>query len=355
LELANEVVDTLKRGDGPGLTALVDTEMLAFRALMGVQVTDLQRANLKAQLTNLLAQLGDEIMRTAGPSPRPAFVRILGLDAGCKRILVRLDRGELGLHYMAFFACVGKGPEGWAWTIFDWYDYARGQTHSDTLKMAVALIQPNQQHLYREFFGLAAPDAGVVEKLQRLGRHSFEGDWAGWLQVYRTLPEEARNSRALLIGRQSAAGIVGDRQEYLNALQAMETHHGDDVTLSLFLLDYYVLQGDFRAARSMIDRLKRLTFDAPGIADIRAGVALRQGDAISAMTHARLAISLDPGFESPYWNLIRAGATAGDYQAAMKGVTGLRERFGYELSATDLMERGDFRKLVESEAWRADY
>jgi hypothetical protein len=133
----------------------------------------------------------------------------------------------------------------------------------------------------------------------------------------------------------------------------LHEHHGDDPALSLTLLDYYLLKGDYPRAYAAVDRLDDVTGGDAALTNLRSGIALHQGDTAASVRHALAAISQDPGYEDTYWNLMLAGARAGDYAAAMEGVRGLEGRFGYEFSEDELSKHEDFSGLVASKEWKS--
>jgi hypothetical protein len=121
----------------------------------------------------------------------------------------------------------------------------------------------------------------------------------------------------------------------------------------LALVDYYLLTGEFAQAYQAVDRLDEYTGGDAALTNLRAGIALYEGDNPASIRYARQAISLDAGYEGPYWNIMVAGSRAGDYKAAMEGVRGLETRFGYEFSKDELMESEDLSGLAASEEWRS--
>jgi hypothetical protein len=264
--------------------------------------------------------------------------------------LVRVDLGDRGINYIDFF--VRERPDG-SWGIFDWLDYVQGQTYTESLRMAMALMVKEKPSLVSRLLGLSDVDERSAKRIAKMGKLGQQGDWAGWLEVYRTLPATLRNSRVLLTNRIGAASAVGSEDEYLSAMSDLHANQGDDPTLSLALVDYYLLTGEFAQAYQAVDRLDEYTGGDAALTNLRAGIALYEGDNPASIRYARQAISLDAGYEGPYWNIMVAGSRAGDYKAAMEGVRGLETRFGYEFSKDELMESEDLSGLAASEEWRS--
>jgi hypothetical protein len=134
----------------------------------------------------------------------------------------------------------------------------------------------------------------------------------------------------------------------------LHTHHGDDPTLSLALVDYHLLKGDHARAYQAVDRVERYTGGDAALTNLRSGIALHKGDNASSIRFARQAISEDADYEDPYWHLMVAGSRAADYGAAMEGVRELEGRFGYEFSEDELMESEDFSGLLASKEWNSN-
>jgi hypothetical protein len=134
----------------------------------------------------------------------------------------------------------------------------------------------------------------------------------------------------------------------------LHANQGDDPTLSLALVDYYLLMGDFARAYRAVDRLDEYTGGDAALTNLRAGIALYEGDNPASIRYARQAVSQDANYEDPYWNILVAGSRAGDYGAAMEGLRALETRFGYEFSEEQLTENEDLSGLAASEEWKSD-
>jgi hypothetical protein len=348
-EFGRSVVRALQDGDGAGFTVLLDQDRMLNRALEGMEGNENFVTGVRTGLERGLSQVGTVMVNNLGPAAKLSFLRARDVQ-GVRRVLVRIDLGDRGINYIDFF--VHQRQDG-SWGIFDWLDYVQGQTYTESLRMAMALMVKEKPSLMSRLFGLPDIDersAGLIAKMGKLGQ---QGDWAAWLEVYRTLPAGLRNSRVLLTIRIGAASGLGDQDEYLSAMSDLHANQGDDPTLSLALVDYYLLVGDFVRAYRAVDRLDEYTGGDAALTNLRAGIALFEGDNAASIRYARQAIALDAGYESPYWNIMVAGSRAGDYRAAMDGVRGLEARFGYEFSEDELMESEDLSGLVASEEWKS--
>jgi hypothetical protein len=348
-EFGQSVVRTLQEGDGAGFTAFMDKETMAHRALEGVEGSEEFVARLRTELERGLSQVGTIVVRNLGPESELSYLRTHTVQ-GVSRVLVRIDLGDSGINYLDFF--VHERPDG-SWSVFDWLDYMRGQTYTESLRMAMALMLKEKPSLMSRLLGLANVDAGSAMRIARMGKLSQQGDWEGWLEVYRTLPDHVRNSRVLLTSRIGVASAAGNEDEYLSAMSDLHANQGDDPTLSLALVDYYLLTGDYSRAYEAVDRLDEYTGGDVALTNLRAGIALYEGDNPASVRYARQAIAQDVGYEDPYWNILVAGSRAGDYEAAMEGLRELEARFGYEFTRDELMASEDLSRLAASEAWRS--
>ena len=349
-EFGQSVAYTLQDRDGPGFSALVDDDSLIDRAMTGIDGGNKSIvAGLRTGLARGLSQVGTVIVNNMGPEVRMTYLRSRNVEQ-VQRVLLRVDLGERGINYLDFF--VRERPDG-SLSIFDWLDYAQGQTYSDSLRKVMALMMKEQPSLVSKLLGLGNIDTAVANKIAKMGNLGQEGDWAGWLETYRTLPENVRNSRVMLSGRIAAASMLGDDDEYMNAMADLHANHGDDPTLSLALLDYHLVTGDYTRAYRAVDRLDEYTGGDAALTNLRSGIALHEGDNAACIRHARRAISQDADYEEPYWNLMLAGSRAGNYEAAMEAVRALEMRFGYGFSEEELMASEDFSGLVTSQEWES--
>lgn len=349
-EFGRSVARALQEGDGAGFTGLMDKDRVLNRALEGLEGSEAFVAGLRTGLERGLSQVGTVMINNLGPAARLSYLRTRDVQ-GIPRVLVRIDLGDRGINYIDFF--VHERPDG-SWAIFDWVDYIQGQTYTESLRMAMALMVKEKPSLISRLLGLPDVDEESARLIAKMGKLGQQGDWAGWLEVYRTLPANLRNSRVMLTIRIAAASGVGNHDEYLSAMSDLHANQGDDPTLSLALVDYYLLMGDFARAYQAVDRLDEYTGGDAALTNLRAGIALYEGDNPASVRYARQAIVQDVDYEGPYWNIMVAGSRAGDYKAAMEGVRGLETRFGYELSEDELVESEDLSGLVASEEWKSD-
>jgi len=133
----------------------------------------------------------------------------------------------------------------------------------------------------------------------------------------------------------------------------LHVHYGDDPTLSLALVDYYLLRGDHDRAYRAVDLMNEYTGGDAALTNLRAGIALDEQENNEAVFYALNAISQDAYYEASCWNLVVPGSRAGHYMAAMVGVRGLETRFGYSISEEQLRASGEFSGLLESREWRS--
>jgi hypothetical protein len=346
-QFGKSIARSLQDGDAQRFTAFVDRDVLMDQALTGMKGNDEFVAGVRGGLERGLAQVGTILIRNMGPGEKLSYLRTRNVE-GVTRVLVRLDLGDRGLNYMEFF--VDEGPDG-SWVIYDWLDYVQGQTYSESLRMALAFMVKENPSLVYRMLGLPEVDRTAATQIAELGDLGQQGEWGRWLEVYHTLPQNLRNSRVLLVNRIVAANVAENMDEYMNAMADLHTHHGDDPTLSLALVDYYIFAGDYARAHRAVDRLDEYTGGDAAVTNLRSGIALHKGDNAACVRHARQAIAQDADYEDPYWNLMVAGSRAGDYKAAMEGVRGLESRFGYELSEDALVGNEEFAGLMKSEEW----
>jgi hypothetical protein len=346
-EFGRSVTRTLQEGDGAGFTAFMDKETMTDRALENMEGSEEFVARLKTELERGLSQVGAIVVRNLGPDVELSYLRTRTVQ-GVSRALVRVDLGDSGINYLDFF--VHERPDG-SWVVFDWLDYMRGQTYTESLRMAMALMLKEKPSLMSRLLGLSNVDEGSARRIAKMGKLSQQNDWEGWLEVYRTLPDNVRNSRVLLTTRIGVASAAGNEDEYKSAMSDLHANQGDDPTLSLALVDYYLLTGDFARAYEAVDRLDKYTGGDVALTNLRAGIALYEGDNPASIRYARRAIAQDEGYEDPYWNILVAGSRAGDFEAAMEGLRELETRFGYEFSEDELTASEDLSRLAASEAW----
>jgi hypothetical protein len=343
------IARTLQDGEADHFTALLDADALIDRTLVGMPGSSDFVAELSKGFEQGLSRVGTVMINNLGPATTLTHVRTRTVD-GVTRALVRVDLGDRGLNYLDFF--VHMRPDE-SWGVVDWLDYAQGQTYTESLRIVLALMMRDEPSVMGRLVGLPEVDKKLAKQIAEMGAAGQRGEWTEWLAIYRKLPAKIRSNRVLLVTRMAAANVTEDRDEYMSTMADLREHHGDDPKLSLALVDYYVLTGDYPRAHEAIDRLDGYTGGDAALTNMRSGIALHEGDNAASIRYARQGILQDADYEDTYWNLMLAGSRAGDYTAAMEGVRGLERRFGYEFSEDQLMKSEDFSGLVASKEWRS--
>jgi len=347
----DDVVRTLLDGQAEQFTAFVDAQTVIDRALSGFQANDDFVAELKKGLEQGLSRVGAVMINNLGTPARLTHVRTRTVD-GVERVLVRVDRDDLGIDYLDFFVHEREdGSRG----IYDWLDYAQGQTYSESLGVIIALMMQDDPSYVSRLFGLSEVNKKLAKQIAEMGAAGQRAEWSRWLAIYADLPTEVRSNRILLVTRMAAANASGDSAEYMNAMADLHEHHGNDPAMGLALVDYHTLSGDYAKAYAALDRVDELTGGDAALTNLRSGVALHAGDHAASIRYAHQAIAQDADFEDTYWNLMLAGARSGDYEAAMEAVRNLERNFGYEFSEDQLMANEEFSGLIASKEWKSGH
>lgn len=345
----DDIVRTLLDGQAEQFTAFVDAQTLIDRALSDFQANDDVVAELKKGLEQGLSRVGVVMINTLDTSARLTHVRTRTVE-GVERVLVRVDRDDRGIDYLDFF--VHEREDG-SLGIYDWLDYAQGQTYTESLGVIIALMMQDEPSYVSRLFGLSEVDKKLAKQIAEMGAAGQRAEWSHWLAIYADLPPQVRSNRILLVTRMAAANASGDSGEYMNAMADLNEHHGNDPTLGLALVDYHTLSGDYAKAYATLDRVDELTGGDAALTNLRAGVALHAGEHSASIRHAHEAIAQDVDYEDTYWNLMLAGARSGDYEAAMEAVRILERRFGYVFSEDQLRANEDFSGLLASKEWKS--
>jgi tetratricopeptide (TPR) repeat protein len=341
------LVSLIESGDEEALRQSVDVETMVDRVLEGLSEDRKLDKELRDGLHAAMSSLPGKLIGNMKDRAVLTFVRSRKVE-GQQRALVRIDLGDEGLNYMEFV--LHKGETG-SIKMVDLYDFANGQLFTLSMKQIIAMALPEERNLLERLLGVNRLSEKEQQFFLEQGKLLQEKKFEEWLEKYELLPVKIKSSRVFLVTRAMLSGTTGDNEKYLNALGDLHRHFGDDPTLSLVLLDYYLLTKDFKAAHAALENLERYTGGDAAITALSANVYLMEKDYPEAISHARKVIKQEPTYEDAYWTLLDANVFSGNYSDAVKVLGQLEKNFGYSIDPETLAGIEGYEEFAGSEAF----
>jgi tetratricopeptide (TPR) repeat protein len=261
---------------------------------------------------------------------------------------------QLDGHMSALFRMIG--PDGWNYTEYflevgrdgkvvavDEYVHRSGEKASDLFRrMFAQLLQGSNK------------EAGEMCKAMDICTRAIgkldEGDAAGALADFKTVPPSFRNERWVMLIETSAAAKVSD-EEYMAAIERMRNRFPDDPGLDMIWIDWYGNKNQHENALAAIDRVDKRLGGDPYLQVLRAGVYCEQNMFEKARSAANEAIKADPGMVEAYQTLMTVACRQKDYGELVRLLTKTENEFDFDLS--DLGQFPDFADFIKSPEYKA--
>ncbi len=344
-----QVVAGFTAHDGGAFDRVVDADAILDTTFADVLLSTKWerdfRSGLKIAITT---KLGNKL---AGQIPEGSYARLLRIktDGDKARALIRMDFGDNGNGYLDMHLI--KRANG-AIRIVDWYDYARGQLYTESLKQLTASLSPTPT-MFGKLFDLASNRKASMDFIYELMQMNKNGRHKEMASKFLTLDESLRKSRFLSVAAVQAANQSGDMELYKKTLSNLDHYFSDDPGMTFLLLDYYFLEEKYEKVLAIIDQLQ----ESFGVEDaalimLKANTLFTQNDYQRAARLARRAIELEPTYENSYWVLINSQVPQRKFREATATAKTLEDRFGYDMGPESLAETETLSKLAQSSEYK---
>jgi len=344
------MANALNNGDAQAAANLVNVRALAKRVAESMYSdAQQQRAIVNSYNGRFMQQVFESycatLQRTHGSAK---FMRIL-TRAGETRALVRLDIGGEGLEYLEFL--VDRDDSG-AYRANDWYVLSRGRLTSESLGAMVRLMNDPDQSLLHRLFATMSFDVGTVEKLRQIGALDRQGRYAESLALMNQLPAELADSVEVLRLRVADASRAHDDAEYYRTLGILARKYGDDPSVAMILLDYYLKEKQVDKVQAGLKMIENRVGSDGFTNTLRSNFYLQTGGYDQGVAYARKAVNLEPDLR-PAWDALASGyVLQKNYPQAVATYRTLQTRFGLTFTRRQFESNANFAPLMQSDAFK---
>lgn len=168
-------------------------------------------------------------------------------------------------------------------------------------------------------------------------------------QAFQQLPGQYKNDKTVLLFLAQNTIEKEDPKKYQQVLNAYRKYHPQDPAAELLSVDYFTLVEEYKLA---LDSLERLTASLkttdPYLYSLRAGILIEMRDINLAGKYAAKASELEPDLLQPYLHLINLSVMQSNFDAAIKYLDVLNNKFGFAYEDLDLSELENFEKFTAS-------
>ena len=351
-DIGRRWASALSESDAAALRATLDVEGLALRSVASFSDNEA----MQAEFVRGFAAGADRLVQSwigdvEAAEGQARFLKVHSFD-GMRGPLVRYDLGEQGYNYVLLIVAARDNA---APRVVDLFVASNGQRLSETLGAVTQLIAAPSESLIGKVFGVTTVDQELAAMFRTIGQLRLRGRIDEAYSMLVQLPDEIRNHRVMLNISLALSGQLGE-DVYREELARLARYHGDDPTAAFALIDYYIYNGEYDSGMKALLGMERAFGEDGAIAELKAGIAMLDGDLARARGYAQTGIDLEPSNESPRWTLLTVLMTAGQYAEGVRVIEGLERDFDYEFEAANFAEQELFAGFVDSpeyEAWMA--
>ncbi|QDT25959.1 hypothetical protein Enr10x_12570 [Gimesia panareensis] len=176
-------------------------------------------------------------------------------------------------------------------------------------------------------------------------------------QNYSQLPNQYKNDKTVLLFLAQNTIETENDKKYQSVLGAYRKYHPQDPASELLSVDYFTMTKQYKLAIDSLDRLTAaIKTTDPYLYSVRAGVLIEMGDTSLAGKYAGKASELEPDLLQPYLHLINLSVMQGQFDATIKYLEILNNKFGFAYEDLDLSDLENFDKFTASpqfKQWQA--
>lgn len=358
------LVDDLNRQYYGSFVDSIDREDMLDR-IYGLRLVD-QRVKRQFE-TNLESSFGPMVESGAGIARAgivPVFrapeggarYTILGMESrgDLGRAVVRIDLDDYQFNYQVFDLRLDSRLRV---VVVDWTDYLAGISFSESIGRYLVMATPSKPALRKmlEITNVTDRDLYLFGELLKAAR---DGNLDKFSEVRDSMQPRFHRERVVVESGVHAAKARKNRRAMVAAVADMAEHYPEEPLYSLMLLDYLFPQRKYEEGIGALDRLAAELGFPDAAMDARMSAAhLAAGNAAEAVIHADAATEREPGLELGWLSALNARNAAGDFAGAVRALTELESRFGYDLGPENLKKSRNFSGLLASpeyQAWLAE-
>jgi hypothetical protein len=345
----DKVVAGFNARDPAPFTQAIDAEKILDAAFSGMHLEAEWETSFRKGVKNALNTHVTDQMFQQMPEGGYAKLLRIKMDGDIGKALVRVDLGDNGTGYMDMHLTRADNGEV---KIVDWYNYATGQLHSETLRQTVAFISPTPS-LLGKVYDIASDRREHATFVKKLIQMRVKGEHEQVVRSFLAQDEALRRSRLLNIVTLQSANMTGDMKLYGKLLKNIVRYFSADESMAYLLMDYYYLEGKYGKVLEIADRMQAsFGVEDAALIVIKANVLVEMDKAQESAAQAKHAIEIEPEYEYAYLSLLNAQVEQKKYAQAVNTAEILEKRFSYDLNPQSLAENEFFAGFIESGEYR---
>ena len=354
MEFARSLEKSVAEHDLNSINDLIDWNAILDISTAGAKTAALEQGR-KEFKKGFLKEVGAEtnfsgqIARTVKNGGSFKFLRLDQVGEEPIALFRLKNPNQGGINYHQYFL---KRSEDGRVRATDIFVFAIAERISDTLRRIwLPLTAETSKNLLQRFTQPMDPVLVALQSIPKMQKLVREGQGEQALEIYRGLPEKARQEKVFLLIRLSAAQTISE-EEHAEAIEDFRKYHPNDAALDFLLIDGYVLKKDFEKALGCIDRSNKNVGGDSCLLSMRANVLARLGRIDEAETTMSEALKLEPELVDNYFGAIEIALLAKNYDRTVTYLTKLQTDFGMQfVDLTQIPVYAEFVKSPQYKKW----
>lgn len=233
----------------------------------------------------------------------------------------------------------------------DLYIYMAGQTLSETFRgLLLASLPHIKPSMMDRLSGKSKAFAEQGELLTEFFQLVKTGQGDRVDALFKQLPAELQKEKSIQIQRLVSLANVSD-DSYLEAMEDYLAAFPNDPSCKLISLDMLVMKEEFPKASQSLDDLIEMIGEDAHLYALKANINKVDKKLDEAVTAARKAIAIEPGYEFAYWVLLEIFMEQQDFAACADTVQKMSEQF--QVTPEQIVADEDWMiPFVESEEYQ---
>lgn len=327
---------------------LMNFEGVIDKSITGIELSSKNKADFKRGLRTAIPQWTSQFMAQITTGSYQHLRTQTGPN-GIRQVLFRLNSDD-GLNYHRFDLVRTVSNQI---VCGDFYIFTTGEYYSQTMRrILLPIIAHETRSIMERLTGTDNALVANLTELQEIQRLTQQGDYAGAMRIYKSLPEELRREKFALLIRINSASELNET-EYVAAMEDFRKYHPNDVCLDLIGIDYFLLKKQYAKSLACIDRLNEAVGGDPALAMLSAPILGLQERYPEALQKLQPFTRDEVHAEEAYTLLLDIYVAQNNHEETARTLSTLTDRFGYEWDVESAPEFSAFVASAAYNDWRA--
>lgn len=329
---------------------LLDIDAILATAFSKVEVDDGFKTGFSQGYRNKLKEAGASalLFQQGAAKAQAKLIKKVPYQNGGGEGTFRFNFGDSGFGYMKMVLMPKKDKL----KVVDWFDYARGQTYTDTLAGLIRSVAPSS--------GLLGKIDDLMNDKARERRQYLEitqlirgGKFAELKSYYAKHAASVSKSWEMMSTVSTAAASSGDEAFYRTVLGDVSKNFANDERAGFILLDYYFYESAFDKAIKVLDLLsEKFDNQDAGTLYLKSNLYVQMNELGKAEEVTLQCARVEPDFEDCYWNLVTIAVSGEKFDKTVKYLKAIEQTFGYQFGKENFAQEPFYKSFVASDAFK---